>query len=70
MFVQAEQNLSNKQFMIENYVYEFRPVNNCDNKYEIRKLSNTFNANVIFSIELKTNKDGISIADFIAILVN
>ena len=70
MFVQTEQNLSNKQFMIGNYVYEFRPVNNCDNKYELRKLSNTFNANVIFSIEIKTNKEGISIADFIFVLVN
>jgi hypothetical protein len=41
-----------------------------ENNFEVRKLSNTFNANVIFSIELKTNKEGISIADFIFILVN
>ena len=41
-----------------------------DNYYEIRKLSNTFNANVIFSIELKSNDSGISIADFIFILTN
>lgn len=32
--------------------------------YEIRKLSNTFNANVIFSIYLKSNYNGLTLSEF------
>ena len=38
--------------------------------FEVRKLSNTFHANAIFSIELKTDKKGMSIDEFIFVLVN
>ena len=70
MFVATEKNLSHKKFIVGEYAYEFRPANDCVNKYEIRNLSNTFNTTVIFSIKLKTNKEGISISDFIFILIN
>lgn len=39
-----------------------------DNLYEIRRLSNTFNANVIFSVELKNNVQGLSGEKFIEYL--
>lgn len=66
VFVYAEDNLHNERFTIGKNKYMFSK--RADN-YEIRKLSNTFNANVIFSIELKTNNGGISISDFIFILL-
>ncbi len=67
IFIYSNENLHNKRFILgkNKYMISMR-----DNYYEIRKLSNTFNANVIFSIELKSNDSGISIADFIFILTN
>lgn len=67
IFIYTNDNLHNQRFIIGRN--EFM-VSKRENNFEVRKLSNTFNANVIFSIDLKTNKDGISIADFIFILVN
>lgn len=66
VFIYAEDNLHNERFTIGKNEYMISK--RADN-YEIRKLSNTFNANVIFSIELKTNNGGISISDFIFILL-
>ena len=66
VFIYAEYNLHNERFTIGKNEYMISK--RADN-YEIRKLSNTFNANVIFSIELKTNNGGISISDFIFILL-
>jgi hypothetical protein len=67
VFICTNDNLHNQRFIIGKN--EFM-ISKRENNFEVRKLSNTFNANVIFSIELKTNKEGISIADFIFILVN
>lgn len=67
IFIYTNDNLHNQRFIIGRN--EFM-ISKRENNFEVRKLSNTFNANVIFSIELKTNKGGISIADFIFILVN
>lgn len=66
VFIYAEYNLHNERFTIGKNEYM---ISKRDDNYEIRKLSNTFNANVIFSIELKTNNGGISISDFIFILL-
>ncbi|MBQ7798686.1 MAG: hypothetical protein IJ371_06150 [Clostridia bacterium] len=67
VFVISNEDLHGKRFIIGKN--EFM-ISKRENNFEIRKLSNTFNANVIFSIELKTSKGGISIVDFIFILVN
>lgn len=67
VFIYTNDNLHNQRFIIGRN--EFM-ISKRENNFEVRKLSNTFNANVIFSIELKTNREGISIADFIFILVN
>ena len=66
LFVFSKTNLDKNKFVLNGVEYMF---SNRDDAYEIRRLSNTFNANVIFSIELKTNKQGISISDFIFVLV-
>lgn len=67
VFIYTDDNLHNQRFIIGRN--EFM-ISKRENNFEVRKLSNTFNANVIFSIEPKTNKEGISIADFIFVLVN
>lgn len=50
LFVKSQESLHNKRFIYQNNEYMFSLRNN---EYEIRKLSNTFNANVIFSINKK-----------------
>lgn len=50
--------LHNKRFKIEKN--EFM-ISKRESQYEVRKLSNTFNANVIFSIKLKENYSPLSI---------
>ncbi len=67
IFVVSDENLHNKRFIIGKN--EFM-ISKRESDFEIRKLSNTFNANVIFSIELKSNKDGISTSKFIDVLVD
>ena len=49
LFVETNQDMHNTRFMYGKYEYTF---SSRDDKYEIRRLSNTFNANVIFSISL------------------
>lgn len=63
LFVCSPQNLHNEHFKINSQEYMFSRRNK---EYEIRKLSNTYNANVIFSITQKGNKPGMSDADFIS----
>ena len=67
LFVFSNDNLDKKTFTIDNINYGIfkRDVN-----FEIRKLSNTFNPNVIFNIKLNKNKEGISVEDFKKILNN
>lgn len=50
LFYKSSKNLHNQRFTIDKYEYMFSFRND---EFEIRKLSNTFNANVIFSITLK-----------------
>lgn len=61
LFVKSPQNLHNKRFILNGteYMFSLR-----SNEYELRKLSNTYNANVIFSIK-NNNTPGISDAEFI-----
>ena len=66
IFLYSQENLHNERFIIGKNEYM---ISKRENNYEIRKLSNTFNANVIFSIELKSNKSGLSVSDFIFILI-
>lgn len=65
LFVVSTKSLHNKRFILRGYEYMFSLR---DSEYEIRKLSNTFNANVIFSINLKSNKNGIGADEFIRAL--
>ena len=63
LFVCSPQNLHNNRFILNSYEYMFSLR---DREYEIRKLSNTYNANVIFSITQKENKLGMSDDAFIS----
>lgn len=65
LFVSSNINLDKKRFIIAGREYMFAAV---ENRYEIRKLSNTFNANVIFSINLKQGCQGLADEEFIAYL--
>lgn len=67
LFVSSNENLHNKRFIITGFEYMLSAR---DDNYEIRKLSNTFNANVIFSIELKSNVFGVTKKKFIKYLKN
>jgi hypothetical protein len=65
LLVTSASNLNNVRFQLEDYEYMF---SRRDDNYEIRRLSNTYNANVIFSIKLKEGVIGISSNEFISAL--
>lgn len=65
LFVSSNDNMHNERFILNGHEYMFSAR---DDVYEIRRLSNTFNANVIFSIELKPNVVGITSKKFIKYL--
>lgn len=65
LFVKSSINLHNKRFIHNNNEYMFSQRNSY---FEIRKLSNTYNANVIFSIKLRKNKSGINEESFKSLL--
>ena len=65
LFVISHEPYHNERFILRGYEYMFSLR---DHEYEIRKLSNTYNANVIFSIKLKSGKRGISPDEFISAL--
>ena len=65
LFIHSSDDLNHETFKIAGNEYMF---SQRDNEYEIRKLSNTFNANVIFSIKLKPNMSGLAKAGFIKYL--
>lgn len=65
VFVTSSVNLHDKRFIYGGYEYM---ISDRGSSYEVRKLSNTYNANVIFSIDLKGNKAGLSNDEFIAFL--
>ncbi len=61
LFVSCRYNIHNERFIYNGNEYMFSAR---DDVYEVRKLSNTFNANVIFSIDNK-QLTGVSDEDFI-----
>lgn len=65
LFVTSNRNLHKLRFILEKYEYMF---SQRENQYEVRKLSNTYNANVIFSIRQINNTPGLSDNDFIDLL--
>lgn len=65
LFVTAPKDLHNKRFILSGFEYMF---SKRDNEFEIRRLSNTYNANVIFTVVLKDNTTGLSNNDFIQYL--
>lgn len=67
IFVYSPDNLYKKRFFVNGQEYMYSQKN--DNKYEIRKLSNTKNSNVIFSIEIKENILGLSEEEIIKYLI-
>ena len=62
LFVSANCNMHGMRFVYGGYEYM---ISQRKDIYEIRKLSNTYNANVIFSIQLKSNRSGLSNSEFI-----
>jgi hypothetical protein len=65
LFVTSTKNLEGKRFVVDDFEYLF---SKREGEYEIRKLSRTFNANVIFSIVLKDDVEGITKESFIKAL--
>lgn len=65
LFVESESNLHNHRFIYQEYEYMF---SKRDQEYEVRKLSNTYHANVIFSIKKMNQIQGISDKEFIQML--
>ena len=62
LYVYSPQQLHEQRFTIceDEFMFSIR-----EDKYELRKLSKTYNANVIFSIEQKENIPGLSEEEFI-----
>ncbi len=65
LFVQSEQHLHDRRFIFKQYEYMF---SQRGDEYEVRKLSNTYNANVIFSITQIEKEYGLSDEEFIKFL--
>ena len=65
LFITSNRYLHDQRFVIDGTEYM---ISQRDQQYEIRRLSNTFNANVIFSIDLKPGVRGLSNSDFISLL--
>ncbi len=66
VYIHSNNDLSNYKFIIEEHEFF---ISKRDGYFEIRKLSKTYNSNVIFSITLKGTKNGISSIDFINELI-
>ncbi len=62
LFISTTRNMHGIRFVYGGYEYM---ISQRDDAYEIRKLSNTYNANVIFSIQLKSNCTGLTEEEFI-----
>ena len=65
LFIATNMNYNNHRFILGKYEYM---ISLRGNEYEIRRLSNTYNANVIFSIKKKAGVEGMSNAQFITCL--
>ena len=67
LFVVSKKNIDKEKFVFDDYNYMFAQRGNM---YEVRKLSNTNHANVIFSIKLKNDIDeGLTKEEFIKYLI-
>lgn len=66
LYVNSPSDLDKYKFSLDDYEYMF---SQRDNSFEIRRLSNTFNANVIFSIAQKQNVAGMTHQEFINALL-
>lgn len=62
LYVEITEVITSEKFMLGNYTYYFSKQNS--NEYEIRKLSNTYHMNVIFSIKLKKAQDESDLKEF------
>ncbi|MDD3744887.1 MAG: hypothetical protein PHD70_00265 [Anaerostipes sp.] len=62
IFLKSDEELHNKRFLLDGYEYMF---SKRDNEFEIRKLSKTNNANVIFSIKHDEATPGLTESEFI-----
>lgn len=65
LFITSDSYLHNRRFVIAGIEYM---ISRRDQSYEIRRLSNTFNANVIFSIDLKDGVRGLTYEEFASFL--
>lgn len=65
LFVISKSNIHNMRFMFQGYEYMFSAR---EDMYEVRKLSNTFNANVIFSVDLIKSEPGLTDKEVIDLL--
>lgn len=65
LFAYATANIHDRRFIFNGYEYMF---SKRDDRFEIRKLSNTYNANVIFSIQNDPTIQGLSDDEFISCL--
>jgi len=65
LHIQSPDNLDKTRFIVGNYEYMISKKNT---SYEVRKLSNTYNANVIFSINQREDVPGMSNSEFIKTL--
>ena len=65
LYASSFHNLHNQRFVFQGneYMFSLR-----EDMYELRKLSNTYNANVIFSINLKNSLPGITEREFLGYL--
>lgn len=70
IFSTDNEKIKNTKFYLNETEYMISVVDDTNEikKYEIRKLSKTFNANVIFSIELNKDVDGLTNKQFISFL--
>lgn len=66
LFIVSPQQLHEQHFFLRGIEYMFSLR---ENEYELRKLSNTYNANVIFSIKHKSTIQGMNDNDFIDCLM-
>lgn len=60
----TKSNLANKKIHGESYCYLFKTIDAGSNEYFIRRLSNTANANIIFSLKLKSNQNITDLKEF------
>lgn len=68
LFVTLSEPLYQDKFILGEYTYYFSK--HGENTYEIRRLSNTYNMNVIFTIQLKKNQETEDLLEFEADLKN